>query len=167
MHQLSIYLDDYHVEVNRKLGFEDKASLMISEIYVPREHLAEFMGNARALALKHDLDIIYGTIRLIEKDDESALPWAKDNYACIIFNLRVFHTPQGIRKAEQDFCALIDVALPFGGSYYLTYHRWARKDQLLSCYPEFPKFLQMKRRYDPMEVIESDWYRHHKAMMAE
>lgn len=167
MHQLSVYLDDYHVEVNRKLGFEDKASLMISEIYVPREHLAEFMGNARVLALKHDLDIIYGTIRLIEKDAESALPWAKDNYACIIFNLRVFHTHQGIRKAEQDFRALIDAALPFGGSYYLTYHRWARKDQLLSCYPEFPTFLQMKRRYDPMEVIESDWYRHYKAMVAE
>lgn len=164
-HQLSVYLDDYHVELHRELGFRDKASLMISEIYVPRQHLAAFMRDARALALKNDFDIIYGTIRLIEKDDESMLAWAKENYACIIFNLRVFHTPEGIRKAERDFRALIDAALPFGGSYYLTYHRWARKDQLLACYPKFPAFLQMKQQYDPLETIESDWYRHHKAMV--
>ena len=39
--------------------------------------------------------IIYGTIRLIEKDDESVLAWAKEPYACIIFNLHVVHTPHG------------------------------------------------------------------------
>jgi len=164
-HQLSVYLGgDYYIRLNKELGFKDDASLMISEIYVPRRDLTHFMKDARDVALKESCDIIYGTIRLIKKDEESFLAWAKEDYACIIFNLRVFHTPDGIEKAKRDFRALIDTALPYDGSYYLTYHRWALKDQVLACYPQFPEFLRVKQKYDPKDVIQSDWYRHYKAM---
>jgi hypothetical protein len=37
----------------------------------------------------------------------------------------------------------------------------------LSAYPEFPEFLRLKRRLDPSEVFQSDWYRHYKAMFAD
>ncbi len=69
--------------------------------------------------------MIYGTIRLIERDDESFLAWAREPWACIIFNLHVEHTAGGDRKAAGDFRRLIDRAIERGGSYYLTYHRWA------------------------------------------
>ena len=165
-HQLSVYLDDYHIKLHEELGFEHPASLMISEIYVQRKQLTEFMDDVRQIATRDSFDIIYGTIRLIEKDTESFLAWAKEDYACIIFNLRVFHTAEGIEKTKQSFRSLIDTALPYGGSYYLTYHRWARKDQVLACYPQLPDFLKMKQKYDPKEVIQSDWYRHYKTMFA-
>jgi hypothetical protein len=42
------------------------------------------------------VDCIYGTIRLIERDDESFLAWAKQPYACTIFNLHTSHTPDGL-----------------------------------------------------------------------
>jgi hypothetical protein len=45
-------------------------------------------------------------------------------------------------------------------------HRWALKDQILACYPQFPEFLRMKQKYDPKEIIQSDWYRHYRAMFA-
>ena len=38
--------------------------------------------------------MIYGTVRLIERDDETFLAWARDRYACVIFNLHVEHTPR-------------------------------------------------------------------------
>jgi len=59
---------------------------------------------------------------------------------------------------------LIDRSLEYGGSYYLTYYRWATKEQVLSCYPQFPEFLALKRRYDPQERFQSDWYRQYKTM---
>jgi hypothetical protein len=161
-----VYLGDYHIRLNKELGFKDEASLMISEIYVPRKDLAHFIMDVRNVALKESCDIIYGTIRLTKKDEESFLAWAKEDYARIIFNLRVFHTLDGIEKAKRDFRALIDVALPYGGSFYLTYRRWARKDQVLACYPQFPEFLRMKQKHDPKEMIQSDWYRHYKTMFA-
>ena len=165
-HQSSVYLNDYHIKINKELGFKDTASLMITEIDVPRKDLTQFMEDVRKVALKEDFDIIYGTIRLIRKDMESFLAWAKEDYVCVIFNLRVFHTPDGIEKTQRNFRSLIDAAIPYGGSYYLTYHRWARKDQVLACYPQFHDFLKMKKKYDPKEIIQSDWYRHYKAMFA-
>lgn len=165
-HQLSTYLGDYHIRLHEELGFPHTVSLMISELYVPRLRLAAFMDDVRRLAADEDMDIVYGTIRLIRKDGESYLAWAKDDYACIIFNLRVFHTPDGLEKAKRDFRALIDVALAHEGSYYLTYHRWARRDQVLAGYPDFPEFLRRKREHDPQQVFRSDWYTHHRAMFS-
>jgi hypothetical protein len=31
-------------------------------------------------------------------------------------------------------------------------------------YPQMPEFLALKRRYDPDEVFQSTWYRHHRDM---
>jgi hypothetical protein len=48
----------------------------------------------------------------------------------------VFHTRDGIEKAKRDFRALIDVALPYGGSFYLTYHRDAVQEFRELCEKE-------------------------------
>jgi FAD/FMN-containing dehydrogenase len=61
---------------------------------------------------------------------------------------------------------LIDLAAERNGSYYLTYHRWAEKRQVLSCYPQFEEFLAKKRQYDPAGLFQSEWYRHYERMFA-
>ena len=115
----------------------------------------------------HDVALVYGTIRLIEEDDESFLAWARQPYACIIFNLHAVHTPEGLAKVAADFRRLIGRAIEFGGSYYLTYHRWATRRQVETCHPQLVRFLQLKRRYDPAERFQSEWYRHYRTMFAE
>ena len=165
-HQMGYYNDAYEEYLRRTIPDYTPGSLMITEIYVPRQRLLELTGRLIEDAKTYAVDVVYGTMRLIERDDESFLAWAKQDYACIIFNLRVQHTPEGIAKAQDDFRHLIDRALEFDGSYFLTYHRWARKDQVLQAYPQFPEFLRLKLQYDPQERFQSDWYRHYKAMFA-
>jgi FAD/FMN-containing dehydrogenase len=111
-------------------------------------------------------NVIYGTIRLIRADQDSFLAWARQDYACVIFNLRVRQTGAGVAEAQQQFQQLIDRALERGGSYFLTYHRWARKDQVLAAYPQFPEFLRKKLEYDPDELFQSDWYRYYRQLFA-
>lgn len=166
-HQLSTYIDDYHLELDRQLGAAVPASEMITEIYVPRPALTGFMARVRADFLEHRVPFIYGTIRLIERDGESFLAWAREPYACIVFNLHVEHSGPGMAKASADFRRLIDRAMERGGSYFLTYHRWATRRQLEACHPRFRKFLDMKARYDPQGRFQSDWYRHHRSMFAD
>jgi hypothetical protein len=92
------------------------------------------------------------------------------------------------------------MAARHGGTYYLTYHRYAdRKQQLTApaaeslvpktwqdrvvdstgivgqvlgeienCYPhQFAEFLRLKKKYDPEERFQSDWYRYCKTMFAD
>ncbi len=166
-HQLSVYLDDYHREVDALMGTAERGSEMITELYVPRENLTAFMEAARADFRINAVELIYGTIRLIEKDDESFMAWAKERYACVVFNLHVAHHEAGIETAKKDFRRLIDRAIEHGGSYYLTYHAWATRTQVESCYPQFKEFLGLKRRYDPSETFQSDWYRQYRLRIAD
>ncbi len=166
-HQLSVYVDNYHEWLDQRLGATVRGTEMITEVYVPRPALARFLADVRADFRQNRVNVIYGTIRFIERDDESFLAWAKERYACIIFNLHVVHTPPALERAARDFRRLIDLAIPHGGSYYLTYHRWATRKQVETCYPQFPEFLRLKRRHDPEERFQSDWYRHYKAMFSD
>ena len=166
-HQLSTYLDGYHERLDKQLGVTDRATEMITEIYVPRPDLPSFMAEVAAVFRTNGVPIVYGTVRLIEEDTESFLAWAKQPYACVIFNLHTVHTREGIERAGQAFRHLIDLGIKRGGRYYLTYHRHARRDQVEACYPQLPEFLRLKRKYDPQERFQSDWYRHYKGMFAD
>jgi FAD/FMN-containing dehydrogenase len=166
-HQMSTYLDDYHVRLDTQLGAKERATEMITEIYVPRRDLPSFMMEVARTFRGNNVPIVYGTVRLIEQDDESFLAWARQPYACIIFNLHTVHTPEGIAQAGQAFRDLIDMGMKRGGRYYLTYHRHARRDQVEACYPQLAEFLRLKRKYDAQERFQSDWYRHYKQMFAD
>jgi FAD/FMN-containing dehydrogenase len=163
--QLSAYLPNYAQKLREQLGGEE-SSLIITEIYVPRVALADFLRQAAELLRSNGTLAIYGTVRLIEKDDESFLAWAKESYACVIFNLLTPHTSAGMEASARSFRGLIDFAIARRGSYYLTYHRFARREQVVACYPQFSKFLDLKKRYDPAERFQSDWYRHYRQMFA-
>jgi len=166
-HQLSIYPDNYHREIDQRLHAPYPATEMITEIDVPRPMLKGFLDEVREDFRKNRVELIYGTVRLIERDDESFLPWAKQSYACTIFNLHTVHSPEGLQRSEDAFRRIIDMAARRGGSYYLTYHRYATRKQVESCYPQFAEFLRLKKKYDPEERFQSDWYRHYRTMFAD
>ncbi len=166
-HQLSVYIDDYHAALDRALNASHKGSEMITELYVPRPALGAFLSAVRSDFREHGVLLVYGTIRLIEKDEESFLAWAREPWVCTVMNLHVDHTAERIAQAATAFRRLIDRAIAHGGSYFLTYHRWAERAQVESCYPQFAEFLRLKRRYDPSEVFQSEWYRHHRQLFAD
>jgi FAD/FMN-containing dehydrogenase len=166
-HQLGAYTDDYHQGIDTRLASKDPATEVITEIYVPRQRLPDFMNAVARTFRTNGVPIIYGTIRLIEKDDESVLAWAKEAYACIIFNLHVVHTPDRVEQAAAAFRSLIDMAITRGGRYYLTNHRYATRTQVEACYPQLPLFLRLKKKHDPDERFQSDWYRFYRTMFAD
>jgi FAD/FMN-containing dehydrogenase len=160
--QLATYLDDYH---RRLPAPACDGGEMITELYCPLEDLPAFLECAGGVLRRDRADVIYGTVRIARADRETFLPWAARDCACVIFNLHVHHSREGMTRAASAFRALIDTAIAFRGSYYLTYHRFATAEQLLACHPHFPAFLDAKLRHDPAEVFQSEWYRHQKRML--
>lgn len=165
-HQLADYQDGYHRHLDEVLGAPHRATEMISELYVPRNRLADFLAAVAADFRRHRVDVIYGTVRLIERDDESLLAWATDRWACVIFNLHTVHTPEGIAHSTEAFRRLIDLAIERDGKFFLTYHRWATRSQIETCYPQMREFLRLKREHDPEERFQSDWYRHTRDLLS-
>jgi hypothetical protein len=95
------------------------------------------------------------------------------NYFLIPFNNDVIRMvesgiaePADIDRAAEHFRRLIDHALRYGGSYFLTYHRFAERSQVLRAHPGIQGFLAAKRVMDPGEIFQSDWYLHMKELVA-
>ncbi|MEP7156916.1 MAG: FAD-binding oxidoreductase [Betaproteobacteria bacterium] len=168
--QLSTYIPSYadFLESTRSKDSPAtvKETLVIGEHYVPRERLLAFMEQARTVLRTMGTEVIYGTIRAILRDTDSFLPWAKGDFACVIFNLRTPHDEAGRRRTADTFRALIDAGNALGGSFFLTYHRYASADQVGMAYPQFREWLALKRQHDPQEIFTSDWYCHYRDAFA-
>ncbi|MEO1236798.1 MAG: FAD-binding oxidoreductase, partial [Planctomycetota bacterium] len=160
--QLSSAFAGYGEAVDARRG-----TAVITEVYVRPDALLSLLAACRADFKAHGVDLVYGTIRFIDPDPDTFLPWARQRLACVVCNLHVEHTEAGLAKARDDFRRIIDRAIEHGGHYYLTYHRWARRDQVLTCYPRLPEFLERKQAYDPDDRFRSDWLRHTRALLAE
>jgi FAD/FMN-containing dehydrogenase len=165
-HQLNLYLEEYHGALDHRLGAAVRGSEMITELFVPRDRLVAFMNDVRRDFRMNAVDFIYGTIRLIEAEQDTALPWARRDWACVVFNLHIDHRPEDVARAAQHFRRLIDHALRHGGSFFLTYHRFASAAQLLAAHPGIRNFLAAKQVVDPAGVFQSDWYRAVRELVA-
>ena len=167
LHQRSEYIAGYHAALDRATGATTPGSEIITEIYIPRPALAAFMRDAAEALRAGDPPVVYGTIRLVERDDEAVLTWAREPWACIIFNLHTRHDEAGMAASAASFRLLIELARTHGGSYYLTYHRFATAEQLEACHPRFREFLAAKRRLDPDDRFTSDWYRYYRGALTD
>lgn len=168
--QLSTYIPSYAEALAEPLeGVSEGApreTLVIGEHYVPRESLPLFMQRAGKILRAFGTEVIYGTIRSILRDTTSFLPWAKADFACVIFNLRTPHNDAGLLRTADTFRALIDVSIELGGSFFLTYHRAASSSQVAACYPSFLQWLAKKKLHDPDERFTSTWYTHYRDAFA-
>jgi FAD/FMN-containing dehydrogenase len=165
-HQLNLYLEEYHGALDHRLGAAVRGSEMITELFVPRHRLVAFMNDVRRDFRMNAVDFIYGTIRLIQAESDTALPWARQDWACVVFNLHVDHREQDLARVAGHFRRLIDHALRHGGSFFLTYHRFASAAQLLAAHPGIRDFIAAKRALDPAGVFQSDWYHAVRELLA-
>jgi hypothetical protein len=84
--QLSAYLPNYAQRSATKSMVMSRVSSLPKSMF-RRRTFPIFLAQAVDLLRSNRTTVIYGTVRLIEKDDESFLASTKESYACIIFNL--------------------------------------------------------------------------------
>ena len=164
LHQLSTYVPGYHADIEKRLDPGSEGADVILEIYVPPRDLIPFLEDARRILLAAELPLVYGVIRFVEQDKETFLAWAKKRYACVIFMLHTSRETKALQRTADTCRQLMRGATRRSGGFYLTYNRFATRDDLFRAYPQFAAFLAMKRQHDPLDTLQSEWYRHYKAL---
>jgi FAD/FMN-containing dehydrogenase len=130
------------------------------DLLLPPEEALAFVTAARALATERRMALRRVAVRELRQGAETALSWAKRDWAGITLSLeRVRPTLGASVHLTEVRRLLFAAALARGGSFPARAAYGASRAQLEAAYPELAAFLAEKRRYDPAERLQNDWYR--------
>ncbi len=139
------------------------ATDILHEYFVPTARLEEFLIRARQIIPAHNADLLNVTIRDVQRDTDSFLPYAREH----VFGLVMFFHQARTRTAEDAMRALtqdlIDAALDVGGTFYLPYRLHATMEQAERSYPMLNDFLALKQKYDPDELFKTRFYENYSS----
>lgn len=142
-----------------------KSKDILHEYFIPKRNLAKFIEEFRKNIQKHDVNILNVTIREVRKDDITALPYAtEDSFAlvCLFSQNRSEASELKMKNFTQD---VISTANFLKGRFYLPYRLHYTKDQLIKSYPNIEAWLNLKKKHDPTEVFDSNFYQHIKNLV--
>jgi FAD/FMN-containing dehydrogenase len=132
---------------------------IIQEYYVPVESFVPFMDRFRQILLDGDMNVLSSTVRYVAPSATPALAYAphKPTFAIIQMS-NVPLSREGQTQAERVTRQLVDAALDYSGTYYLTYQLYPTADQLHRAYPNARHAFERKRFYDPDEIFTNQFY---------
>ena len=131
---------------------------ILQEYFIPHDQMPAFIDGLRKTVKENDANLLNVTIRIVSKDEVTALPYAKqDMFAFVLYFNQKFNEKESkiLQKTTVD---LIDVATKVGGTYYLPYQLYYSPEQLRKAYPEVDSFFAMKKKYDPEQLFSNKWY---------
>ncbi len=135
------------------------------DLLLPPESLEAFLAEARSRCAQWRIDIQGVEVRRTLPETETALRWARREYAAVALRLAETPTLGGTVRIAQLHRELIDTAIAHGGSFPIALNFCATRAQAEACYPELRRFLGDKRRLDPAERLTNAWYRHFRSLL--
>ena len=131
---------------------------ILQEYFVPRRRMPEFVEGLHRIVAANGANLINVTIRIVHKDTVTALPYAKeDMFAYVLYFNQRFNEREG-RILQKTTTDLIDMTLGLDGTYYLPYQLFYSGEQLRRAYPNFDRFLEVKKTYDPIGLFTNKFY---------
>lgn len=137
---------------------DDATTDILQEYFVPPESFAAFVDRMRGIIPRHHADLLNVTVRHVLKDEDSFLRYADREMLSLVLLFDQPRTPEGDRAAQSLTMELIDAALELGGRYYLPYRLHATQEQFQQAYPQAQRFFELKRKYDPDELFQNQFY---------
>lgn len=132
---------------------------IIQEYYVPVENFVPFMDRFREVLVASKMNVLSSTVRYVTPNATQALAYAPTRAVFAIIQMsNVGLSAAAQAHAESVTQQLVDIALEFGGTYYLTYQLYPSPAQLHRAYPNARHAFERKRFYDPNETFTSQFY---------
>jgi decaprenylphospho-beta-D-ribofuranose 2-oxidase len=132
---------------------------VIQEFFVPIPRFVSFMEAMRGAFLEFQTNLLGLTIRYVNVDSESLLSYAPREaaFAAVLY-INEPLTPEGCAKAKLLIQRLTQLAVQHQGTFYLTYARDVKLDDLRSAYPGIDTFFREKHRVDPENRFTSRFF---------
>lgn len=131
---------------------------ILHEYFVPRANFDKFVARARTIIPKYAGNLLNVTIRSVETDSDSQLRYATEPMFALVMLFQQNRTAEADEQMAAMTRELIDASLDAGGRYYLPYRLHATREQFQRAYPQADALFALKRKYDPNEVFQNQFY---------
>lgn len=148
-------------KMNQSMEYLDtkiKDTNILNEYFIPQENTVAFTDGLRQIVDETGVNLLNVTLRIVTKDELSALPYAKDDRIAYVLYFNQKLTEEDSLKLKDATVKLIDLSTTLGGTYYLPYQLYYTPEQLRAAYPEVDDFFTKKRKYDPDGLFTNKWY---------
>jgi|LauGreDrversion4_2_1035121.scaffolds.fasta_scaffold446855_2 hypothetical protein len=131
---------------------------ILHEYFIPKKNVSQFIHKLKTHLMTHNINILNVTIREVKNDTMSSLPYAKkDAYAIVCFFSQK-QTPEDEEEMKKFTQAVIDDTLTLNRTFHLPYRLHYTAKQLLSSYPEIKRWIELKKKYDPDSMLQSQFF---------
>jgi FAD/FMN-containing dehydrogenase len=131
---------------------------ILHEYFVPRDRAAGFVRQMREILTQYQANLLNVTVREVNEDPDTFLRYADQPMLAFVMLFVQKKTPAGEQAMAELTRELIDAALLHGGRYYLPYRLHAMPEQFHRAYPQAAEFFELKRKYDPDELFQNEFY---------
>jgi FAD/FMN-containing dehydrogenase len=131
---------------------------ILHEYFVPRDRAAGFVARMREIITSRGANLLNVTVREVNEDQDTFLRYADQPMLAFVMLYVQEKTPAGEAAMEELTRDLIDAALRHGGRYYLPYRLHTTPEQFTRAYPQAAAFFKLKRKYDPDELFQNQFY---------
>jgi hypothetical protein len=131
---------------------------ILVECFVPPDQFAPFVKEMQSIIPDNRADLLNVTIRDVNEDRDTFLRYADTNMLSLVMLFSQSRNAEGeaqMAKLTQD---LIAAALKHDGRYYLPYRLHATPEEFAEAYPHAKTFFELKRKYDPDELFQNEFY---------
>jgi FAD/FMN-containing dehydrogenase len=148
-------------KMNQSMEYLDtkiKDTNILNEYFLPKENTVAFIDGLRSVVDDTGVNLLNVTLRIVTKDELSALPYAKDDRIAYVLYFNQKLTTEDSQKLEEATAQLIDLATSLDGTFYLPYQLYYSSEQLRAAYPEVDAFFAGKKKFDPTELFSNTFY---------
>lgn len=131
---------------------------ILHEYFVPPDRIELFVDRLRSIIPECHGNLLNVTVRSVEQDDDTFLRYADRPMLSLVMLFNQKRTVEGEAAMRQMTRQMIDAAIEVGGRYYLPYRLHATVEQFHAAYPMAADFFELKRRHDPDEMFQNQFY---------
>jgi FAD/FMN-containing dehydrogenase len=130
---------------------------ILHEYFVPRARARQFVAAMRSIIAKRRANLLNVTVRSVSEDPDTFLRYADQAMIAFVMLFVQQRTDAAEKEMEALTRELIDAALAHDGRYYLPYRLHATTEQFHQAYPKARAFFELKRKYDPGELLQNQF----------
>jgi FAD/FMN-containing dehydrogenase len=143
---------------NWYLDHSTNSTDILVECFVPPDQFGPFIADLRKIIPANHGDLLNLTVRDVNQDPDTFLRYADKNMISLVMFFSQKRDAEGEKKMAKLTQEMVAAALKHDGRYYLPYRLHATPEQFAQAYPQAKEFFALKRKYDPDELFQNEFY---------